>query len=254
MHRAVVMLSQQNDIDQSRGMDTKVIAAQSYTRALEGLSGNFEEAKTSVSLLVGVLVLLAYFEYFNGNIPVAFRHTRTADYYFHELCFASPAQDGDIIPIESSLRDLEIKLRTAPPLPGIVTFNRLRTTVFPPDATFDTPQYLLHIVADDEELHNLIWNPAGPYLSHVHENEIVNFHNMLIKWKSRNSQVFSRFDNEDCLRPGKIAYRMLDKATFPPQPHSSIEKTPALHSHTTLSTTYVLCGRSAFMATEKAQS
>ncbi|KAL4965668.1 Zn(II)2Cys6 transcription factor domain-containing protein [Aspergillus stella-maris] len=62
MHRAVVMLSQHNEIDQSRGMDTKVIAVRNYTRALEGLSENLEQAKTSVSLLVGVLVLLAYFE------------------------------------------------------------------------------------------------------------------------------------------------------------------------------------------------
>ncbi|KAL4899297.1 hypothetical protein BDW74DRAFT_183830 [Aspergillus multicolor] len=110
----------------------------------------------------------------------------------------------------------------------MATFNRLSTNLSSPDATSDSSQYLLHIAADDEELHNLIWNPAGPYLSHVSRTKIVNFHNMLIKWKNRKSRVSSRFDNEDCLRPGKVTYWMLDHFTFPPQPHSDTREETCL--------------------------
>ncbi|KAL4943222.1 hypothetical protein BDV06DRAFT_144197 [Aspergillus oleicola] len=187
--------------------------------------------------LVGALILLAYFEVrpclrsrtllitiqcFNGNSPGAFRHAHTAGHHFHELCFGSPGRDDNMTPIESSLRDLDIVLRTALPLPGMTTFNFLPTAVSISGIASDTSQKLLQIAADDEELHHLIWNSAGPYLNKVSKTKILNFHNRLTKWKNQHSQIFSRFDNDECLRPEKITYRRLDKYTFPPQPHSDI--------------------------------
>ncbi|KAL4863894.1 hypothetical protein BDV12DRAFT_201686 [Aspergillus spectabilis] len=58
---------------ETEGVDTKVLAVQAYTRALQGLSENLDEAEKSMRLLAGVLVHFAYFECFNGNVPAAFR-------------------------------------------------------------------------------------------------------------------------------------------------------------------------------------
>ncbi|KAH0524321.1 hypothetical protein TsFJ059_006850 [Trichoderma semiorbis] len=66
MHRAVLMMSMPGDNDQDRGLDTKVIAIQAYTFALQELSRNFEEAKKTQDILIATLILMAYFECFAG--------------------------------------------------------------------------------------------------------------------------------------------------------------------------------------------
>lgn len=58
MHRAVLMLSQRRENDQNRGLDTKVIACQAYTRALQEMA-NVEKNTLSFA---AVAVLCAYFE------------------------------------------------------------------------------------------------------------------------------------------------------------------------------------------------
>jgi hypothetical protein len=62
MHRAALMISMLGENDQNRGLDTKVIAVQSYTQALQELSGCLDEAEKSLDILTAVLVLMAYFE------------------------------------------------------------------------------------------------------------------------------------------------------------------------------------------------
>jgi hypothetical protein len=62
MHRAILMMSMPGDIDQDRGLDTKVIAIQSYTFALQELSRYFEDAKKTQDVLIATLILMAYFE------------------------------------------------------------------------------------------------------------------------------------------------------------------------------------------------
>jgi hypothetical protein len=62
IHRSCLMLSQPGESDQDKGMDTKVIAAQSYTAALQKLSNEIGEARQNTHLLVGTLVLFAYLE------------------------------------------------------------------------------------------------------------------------------------------------------------------------------------------------
>jgi hypothetical protein len=62
LHRAVLMMStsSQNDID--RGLDTKVIAVQTYTEALHMISEDLQGVQSPMDVFVGALVLLAYFE------------------------------------------------------------------------------------------------------------------------------------------------------------------------------------------------
>lgn len=62
MHRAALLLAMPGENDRSRGLDTKVIAVQTYIRALESLSSQIDEAKASPDMLIAVLELLAYFE------------------------------------------------------------------------------------------------------------------------------------------------------------------------------------------------
>ena len=62
LHRAALMLSRPDELDQSRGLDIKITAVQKYTQALQELSNQFEEAKKTPRLLVAVLCLMAYFE------------------------------------------------------------------------------------------------------------------------------------------------------------------------------------------------
>jgi hypothetical protein len=61
IHRAVLMFSQLDEVDRARGVDTKVLAVQTYTRALQGLS-EYLRKSDSVVISVGALVLFAYFE------------------------------------------------------------------------------------------------------------------------------------------------------------------------------------------------
>lgn len=62
MHRAVLMMSMPGESDQDRGLDTKVIAIQSYTFALQELNRYLEDAKKTQEVFIGTLMLMAYFE------------------------------------------------------------------------------------------------------------------------------------------------------------------------------------------------
>lgn len=62
MHRAILLLSQQGGNDCQRGLDTKIIAIQTYVRALEGVSDDLERTTNPSPLAIGVLVLMAYIE------------------------------------------------------------------------------------------------------------------------------------------------------------------------------------------------
>lgn len=62
MHRATLLLSQQGPSDRDRGLDTKIVAIQTYIRALEGVSGDLTRTQHPSPLAVGVLVLMAYIE------------------------------------------------------------------------------------------------------------------------------------------------------------------------------------------------
>ena len=62
VHRAVLMMSTTSNHDTSRGLDTKVTAVQTYTKAPQQISEQTPGAKWSLDVFIGTLVLLPYFE------------------------------------------------------------------------------------------------------------------------------------------------------------------------------------------------
>jgi hypothetical protein len=62
VHRAVLMMSTLSNHDKNRGLDSKVIAVQTYTEALKQISEQPQETELWPDVFVGALVLLAYFE------------------------------------------------------------------------------------------------------------------------------------------------------------------------------------------------
>jgi hypothetical protein len=62
MHRAIMLLSQQGGNARDQGLDTKIIAIQTYVRALGGVSDHLTHTQNPAPLAVGVLVLMAYIE------------------------------------------------------------------------------------------------------------------------------------------------------------------------------------------------
>lgn len=62
IHRAALMMSMPGEKYQGRGLDTKVIAIQSYTYTLQELSLYFEDAKKMQDVFIATLILMAYFE------------------------------------------------------------------------------------------------------------------------------------------------------------------------------------------------
>lgn len=62
MHRSILLLSQDGVNDRDRGLDAKIVAIQTYIRALEGVSGDLTRTQSPSPLAVGVLVLMAYIE------------------------------------------------------------------------------------------------------------------------------------------------------------------------------------------------
>lgn len=62
IHRAALLLSGKGSSDRDRGFDTKIVAIQTYIRALEGVSRDISENSRATPLAVGVLILMGYIE------------------------------------------------------------------------------------------------------------------------------------------------------------------------------------------------
>lgn len=62
LHQAVLMLSANEGITQTSGLDVKIHAVQAYTQALQELSSQIDEAIKTPDILVAVFCLMAYFE------------------------------------------------------------------------------------------------------------------------------------------------------------------------------------------------
>ena len=65
VHQAMLMLTTGDKTDVTRGLDTKVIAIQTYTEALQMISEEALETERSPDIFIGALVLLAYLEVTN---------------------------------------------------------------------------------------------------------------------------------------------------------------------------------------------
>jgi hypothetical protein len=68
LHRAVLMASVPQEIDQKSGLDIKITAVQIYTQALQELSNDLDRAKKTPKMLVAVLSLMAYFEVSSATV------------------------------------------------------------------------------------------------------------------------------------------------------------------------------------------
>ncbi|KAL3490558.1 hypothetical protein BJX62DRAFT_238015 [Aspergillus germanicus] len=195
IHRAVLMLSQPDEVDRTRGVDTKVLAVQTYARALQGLS-EYLRKSDSVVISMGALVLFAYFECFNGNLPAAFRHIGVAYHYFQEMCSNETLWDSTYMaPIASALQDLELISLMMLPFPCLLD-STIDTHPFLPSPTIhsqfsagrDMYQYLLDIVAAEEEIQDFIWNPLGAYLSPSSTERTSLFVERMSQWRAMNNE------------------------------------------------------------------
>ncbi|KAM0258782.1 hypothetical protein ACHAQJ_003624 [Trichoderma viride] len=160
MHRAALMISMLGENDQNRGLDTKVIAVQAYTQALQELSGRLDEAEKSLDVLSAVLVLMTYFECFAGNIPAAYGHFRTAHYYFTALKSNTSLRVDDLTleSLETALQTLAWTCYMAVPLPGmLLSVGRTSTTSHTVSSPFNLQHSLLQILADSG-VHDEIWS------------------------------------------------------------------------------------------------
>ncbi|KAL2815311.1 hypothetical protein BJX63DRAFT_430829 [Aspergillus granulosus] len=234
IHRAVLMLSQRDEVDRTKGVDTKVIALQTYTSALPGLSEQLGKGESMV-LSVGVLVVFAYFECFNANLPAAFRHIGVAYHYFQEIASDEALRSSAAMaPIASALQDLELISVIMLPFPSLLdAVIDVNSFVPSPEiqphasAGRSMHQYLLDIAAADGEIQDLIWNPLAPYFSPPSKERISIFLDRLNQWKTLNAMALSGFD--ECLSPPPhLTYQTIDEYPILPRPIADLSENKCL--------------------------
>ncbi|KAL7920119.1 hypothetical protein ACQKWADRAFT_299420 [Trichoderma austrokoningii] len=196
MHRAVLMMSMPGESDQNRGLDTKVIAIQSYTFALQELSRHLEEAKKTQDVFIATLILMAYFECFSCNFPAAYSHIRSASYYF-ELYKASvlrqKAKDTLALDcLETALQNLNWMCFMALPLQNkmLSTRQALATSEEVHKTPTSLRQNLLHILAESG-LEDLIWNLVPRYSKSMALAKIYWLQQKLRAWRNANKSILT---------------------------------------------------------------
>ncbi|KAL4880765.1 hypothetical protein BJY04DRAFT_218922 [Aspergillus karnatakaensis] len=236
IHRAVLMLSQPGELDRNRGMDTKVIAVQAYTRALQGLAEGLGRAEEAMGVLVGGLVILAYFECFNGNVPAALRHVRVAERYYQGMCADAPLHGGAVMePVGHALRELQVMSDMILPhlhlvdvqLPTLPAEGATTDQVHPTSETnthLEGLQQLLDIVAGDPDIKGLLWTPCNPYLSSNHETSslrwrVLGLLEQVSAWAANNQPLFHRLSIERWIvKLQNLTYKTTTTYTLPPEP------------------------------------
>ncbi|KAF2166472.1 hypothetical protein M409DRAFT_23111 [Zasmidium cellare ATCC 36951] len=212
MHRAALLLPMPGENDRSRGLDTKVIAFQTYTRALESLSSHIEEAKARPSILVAVLELLAYFECFAGNVPAALGHIQIAAHYHSQIgvqCATTtksgdrywPATQTSLDAIGSCLQELcQIRRMVLPLFRPIEPLQKVTPSAHADSATnivdaisHDSGMPLsvmlqrsLDSVVKDLDMEALIWDPwAAHERPAAPANDILRLKQRLQGWRTK---------------------------------------------------------------------
>ncbi|KAH8669145.1 hypothetical protein BX600DRAFT_267535 [Xylariales sp. PMI_506] len=203
VHRAVLLLSTPRDIDKHRGIDTQVIAAQAYVKAIQSLSASFQDAERSLDTLAAVLVLLAYFECFSGNHVAARGHLLVAGRYLENmLLHCEQERQSYLIPIGAGVRTLQHTLQTSLPYPCLMKVDSLpyiirnESPAFTPSShqaiTVAIPkldvQQLLDLVFIDNEIADTLWNPWGLHEMVEPQERLTSFQESLRDWKRINSQ------------------------------------------------------------------
>ncbi|KAJ5182498.1 hypothetical protein N7492_000114 [Penicillium capsulatum] len=239
MHRATLLLSQESEGDRDRGFDTKVIALQIYSSALKGISDTLANRQISTALLLGVLILFAYVESFDGNVPATIRHIHMANHYFQAM---SARNDQDpkryTRSIELCLHDLDVIRRVT--LPDLKVI-RMISPLYRPNRTTEAlqPHYhegqhsspvlllqqLLDMGSMDGEIKPLIWCPVAAHRKLMPESKILAFIEELRKWKARNSILFHKLGVDEAVsEPVNFDLARLADATIPPPSSSNLPR------------------------------
>ncbi|KAM6484726.1 hypothetical protein HDV62DRAFT_404522 [Trichoderma sp. SZMC 28011] len=206
MHRAVLMMSMPGENDQDRGLDTKVIAIQAYTFALQELSRNFEEAKKTQDILIATLILMAYFECFAGNITAACGHIHSANHYFemykgsvsHPQTVGVPALDC----LDTALQGLSWIRFMALPLQNRIPSTRQALTYGEACATPSSlRQSLLNLLAESG-LEDLIWNVVPRYSKSMAVTKLHWLQQKLRAWRNSNKSILLPLTS-DTAEPGE---------------------------------------------------
>ncbi|EHK47733.1 uncharacterized protein TrAtP1_012116 [Trichoderma atroviride] len=194
MHRAVLMMSMPGDSDQDRGLDTKVIAIQSYTFALQELSRNLEDAKKTQEVFIATIILMAYFECFSSNITAAYSHIRSASYYFELYKTSFSRQKANDTPtldyLDTALLNLSWMCFMALPLQNKMPSSRQTITVSEeiPVTPTSLRQNLLSILAESG-LEDLIWNLVPRYSKSMALAKIYWLQQKLRAWRDANKSI-----------------------------------------------------------------
>ncbi|KAL6241784.1 hypothetical protein RBB50_011317 [Rhinocladiella similis] len=198
LHRASLLLARSEDNARSRGAHTKVTALQTYTMAIEGLSRQLKSQPPAPDVLVAVLLLLAYFECFNGNIPAAIRHYHIGKYFYLSLSLEEGNTES-LLPIKSALRHVSFVCRVVLPLPtglfGAENSCRLhpderRRTHFlgrDKDGSLlsEYMHQLLDVFSAEEFVADLVWNPFVKNIQEIPSDRIKSFLLEVEDWKNR---------------------------------------------------------------------
>ncbi|KIW72680.1 hypothetical protein PV04_00858 [Phialophora macrospora] len=240
IHRAVLLMSTPDRLEISRGLDTKVIAAQTYTEALQQISELSQpQVENSLDIFVGALVILAYFECLFGNIPAAVGHTMDAAHSFLRMRSDGSQAWHQFVPaIEFALRNLNTVCRVILPLPNLGVLDDLgqRLPAFqnltvlessPNSPNPSTPSIGLQCLLDFADMHpdvkNLIWDPLTMHERTVLPHRIITFQGQLNDWKLANSHIFPQFDAQILGGPNvEWSCDDIDMLPIPPRPYINV--------------------------------
>ncbi|KAJ5666106.1 uncharacterized protein N7477_008554 [Penicillium maclennaniae] len=239
MHRATLLSSQPSENDRNRALDTKVIAIRAYANALQGVSDNLACNQIPMALLLGVLILFAYVECFDGNVPATMRHIHMAQHYF-QVMGSKNSQESERFrePIELCLQDLDLIRRVTLPDPKVIKMiyplyrQGHSPSISPssPQMGLDSsPRLMLQQVLDigsmDAEIKQLTWCPIGVNLRQLPEAKLLAIIESLKAWKNTHAVLFHRFEVDEALSdPVNFNYVALDKLSMPPSPHHMLPK------------------------------
>ncbi|KAJ9601879.1 hypothetical protein H2200_013628 [Cladophialophora chaetospira] len=237
VHRAVLMMSTPSKHDTSRGLDTKVIAVQTYTEALQRISELSLKTDDSLDVFVAALVLLAYFEvvFLFGNIPAAIGHTNEAVFYFSRMRFDDPILASFGTAIYSALKNLRAICHIMLPLPNLGTMDSLaeRFPALPglhllsPSSSHADPGIrsaplldLLDFADRHPEVNHLIWDPLAVYERTISPNSITTFRQHFNNWTISNNP-FSQFDSQTLgALQVECDWDAIDRLVIPPRPYA----------------------------------
>ncbi|KAF2102987.1 hypothetical protein NA57DRAFT_71968 [Rhizodiscina lignyota] len=221
MHRSALLLSKPND--RWRGLDTRIVAFSDYSNVLRQISGQyFNDNPSDCEMLIAVLLLLVYFEFFAGNAAAAFRHFRAAEQHLYNAENIH-LQNREVLAMTA--REIELVAQIILPLPefqlsgspGVMTPDY---TSMPPSASAaQERQQLYDLICSRGEMNRAIWTPLSDASTMVDIATIMDFQNDLRRWKESATHIFRNYDDSPhtTLQNG-YSWSSFDDLAIPPQP------------------------------------